>query len=275
MELNKDEKHRDYDYIDRMLELSTEVKKVAATLQKRMRDLDILQDSCVRKLNEIESITSREYFSDEEAERLQNTAEEFYSNALIQLESMYLSMQKTELRETFFHFNPQYKDVLSENVWVCVENDKMYVRTPLINVQSNHHVIKRGAQYWQDYYKFYAPEIIRKTNEIFEKLLPFPQKNIHVLAVYNDNKIAKPDTINLDIKTTIDAVTYYTLGEDSAFSCTFSLASIITKSLPEGMYYTVQNGFGEFPDINENTVELSSVFKQEIEKIARKSNIKN
>lgn len=266
MELKNDEKRPDYDYVDRMFALSEEVKKTAASLRRRMRDLDILQDTCVRKLNDIESMTSRENFTEEEAERLQNEAEKFYADALMQLESMYSTMQKPELRETFFRENTDYEDVLSENVLVRIANNKMYVRTPLINQQSNHHMIRRGVQYWTNYYKFYAPEIIRKTNEIFSELRPFPQKNVHVLAVYNDSKTEKPDTINLDIKTAIDAVTCYTNGGDSAFSCTFSLASIMTKSLPEGMYYTVQDGFGAFPNIKENVAEIYSVFKPEIMK---------
>ena len=130
----------------------------------------------------------------------------------------------------------------------------------------NHTCVRKGAAYTKDYYSFFAPEVERKLGKVFDKIPDFEERNVNILAVYNNPKDRLPDTLNLDIKTIVDALTGSIPGGDEATVCSFSMASVVSNLLPEGVYFTVESGFAIAPSLEGNIAAIGKVFSEEISK---------
>ncbi len=256
----------EFTYINDIYELNERDCDLALKIQKAARKLDDVSEVFRAQSKRAKNMTSRVSFTLEEAENLHDLDINFRSSTLQELSFMYLKMQEYEVRKKLMMWDKDYSDLLSDEIWVAVSDDKIYARTPRINRTYNHTTIRKGAAYTKNYYSFFAPEVERKLGKVFDEIPDFEERNVNILAVYNNPKDRIPDTLNLDVKTIVDALTGNLPGGDEATVCSFSMASVMSKLLPEGVYFTIENGFAIAPSLKDNIAAIRNVFSQEIVK---------
>ena len=254
----------EFTYIDEVYRLSEEESDLSIKIQKAAMEINHISSNFRAENNKLREITSKEYFSLEEAKKLHELVTKYRSEVLQKSSFIYLKLQENGVREKLMEWDENYSDLLSDEIWVAISNEKIYAKTPRINKTFNHTAIRKGAAYTKNYYSFFAPEVKRKLGMMMDKIPSFGRRNVNVLAVYNNPRDNMPDTLNLDIKTIIDALTCFLPGGDEATICSFSMASVASTFLPEGTYFTVENGFSIAPRLEENMMALKKVFRDKI-----------
>lgn len=154
----------------------------------------------------------------------------------------------------------ELSDALNNSVFATVFCGSLYIKMPLLLPKYKR--IKRSGKsgFYSDYGHFFVYELERKLKQIEDKIPQFADKNVNVLAVYNEKRIAIPDADNLDTKKAIDTITDFLPGGDTGTHCSFSMANIKTNELPEGTYFTISEGFAKPPDLAENLGRLKSLW---------------
>ena len=138
---------------------------------------------------------------------------------------------------------------------VVVDGECLYVKTPPL-FNRNKHWCGRGCV---DYFELFAPIVEQKMQENILILPQYTEKNIQILFVEPPAQ-SLPDADNMDTKKVIDAITKFLPGGDSGTCCSFSLASIYSKNLSPGAYFTVTRGFAASPEFEENIRQLIRIF---------------
>lgn len=146
---------------------------------------------------------------------------------------------------------PLYRDIQA-----VVDGGSLYVKTPPLFNRNRHW----GSHAKTDYFATFSPVVERKVRRVLSDLPYFLDHNVTMIAVYPNDNQPIVDTDNLDTKSVVDAIVGNLPGADYGENCTFFSASIRSEALPEGVYFTVSEGFAKVPDFEENIQKLDSLF---------------
>ena len=148
----------------------------------------------------------------------------------------------------------------SVSVEVKVLGKTVVVKTPfLLSKNMSKSKKKNGEQHYLTM-RLFREEVYHELKKMQSVLPSFESKNIAVLAVYDENKVFVPDNDNIESKSIVDAITSF-FGGDNAFTCSFYLSSIRSKSISPGTYFIVTDNMSSPPEQSNLTQIVELLFK--------------
>lgn len=206
-------------------------------------------------------------FEDEmQASSFREDATEWMDSMLSFINKLFWGMYKSDFYKKFLALQKTYperfplEDDEDSDVKVRFENGVLYVKTPPVFHNFKHTFCANGKKIHKNYGGFYAYKLAHIMQNYCDECDTFGDRNVNILAVYDQKEKFIPDTHNLDFKMLVDAITNEMLGGDSWYCCSISMASMTSKVLKPGMYFTVTNGFAKTPEFNENLEKLTELF---------------
>lgn len=261
--------YSDYRLIDSVEELLKKAQLLCQRVLKYTRELTELleqleQDcqlnfppNCIH-INDI--IDAQNYLSE---------LESLHSTILSSLDKLFWCMYEADFLVQIKQIKANFPHAISEtttekgHIKVRFHNGALYIKAPPVFTNFNHTLRVNGHLIQKEYGGFYSYELAEIMQEYYDPCSRFGPRNINILAVYEKQSRHIPDTINLDFKTMIDAITNVMIGGDQWDYCSFSMSSIVSGVLEKGTYFTVTNGFAATPGFKENLENLISLFAAE------------
>lgn len=253
----------DYQFIDAVKGIGEIAERI---LPEAYRYIEKLKRTLLEFELEYRRIPGGSDFDGVAAERLAALIKSFQSGYVQSLDALFSLYLGSDLRNRCEAFRQSathdFEDLDVPPIGVKIEknNGALYVKMPPLLCNVNQEFAAGGRLIRRNYSHFYAREIDRIMRNNSSEFGDFGKRNINVLALYSNLKPAIPDTLNLDLKCAVDAITNSMLGGDAWNVCSFSLASAICKEVPEGVYFTVSEGFAKSPNFDENLQMLILLF---------------
>lgn len=226
--------------------------------------LILAESERIKRTLEGEIAFLRTGISDEaDAERLEKKQQEFILKIAKTLSALYATVYRNMTFSADFCSveNTARQQVEADwSVEIVVDDGTVYVKTPPLPVRNKYYSTARGKSFSRDYLTFFADEVRRKMDVISSELPSYSAKNVSIVAVYPTSKNEIPDSCNLDDKAIIDAITSHFPGDDAALCCSFFSASLVSDTIPEGVYFIVSNGFWIIKPLPDATKKLLQLF---------------
>lgn len=201
-----------------------------------------------------------------DAQRHLSKLELWRSNTLSLLDRLFWCMYEYDFRDQLKQLeriSPKADcEIKAENAHIKVRlyDGALYVKAPPVFTNFNHMLPVNGRLIQKNYAGFYSYGLAAVMQEYYDQCSCLGPRNINILAVYEKTARHIPDTINLDFKMMIDAITNEMPGGDQWNYCSFSMTSTVSDVLERGVYFTVTEGFGRTPDFKKNLKNLISLF---------------